>query len=82
MSKFMNSSYGCGIQEIDAAKIATSFGCDGYTVRSPKELIAAIDSALERRRPTVIDVKVIDEQLEDVMLPNVEKMVGRVYGRQ
>lgn len=81
MSRFMGTNYGCGIQEIDAAAIAKSFGCDGYTARSAQELETAVASALDKRRPAVIDVKVTGDRLEDIMLPSVEKFVGKVYAR-
>jgi acetolactate synthase-1/2/3 large subunit len=82
MSKLMASSYGCAIKEIDAARIAESFGCDGYTARSVTELGAAIDQAVERRRPAIIDVKVSGDLLDDVMLPSVERFVNKVYARK
>lgn len=82
MSKFIGSSYGCAIQEIDAAKIAQSFGCDGYTVRTAQDLEAAVKTALDRRRPTVIDVKVVGDRLEDVMLNRVERFVGSTYAKK
>jgi acetolactate synthase-1/2/3 large subunit len=82
MTKLMSSSYGCAIKEIDAAKIAESFGCDGYTARSASELGAAIDKAVERRRPAIIDVKVSGDKLDDVMSPSVEKFVNKVYARK
>jgi acetolactate synthase I/II/III large subunit len=80
MDKLMGSAWACSIQEIDAAKIAQGFGCDGYTARTQGELAGAIDSALERRRPSVIDVKVVGDKLEDVMLPSVEKFVRERIG--
>jgi len=82
MEKFIGSSYGCAIQEIDAAKIGQSFGCDGYTVRTLAELAAAVDQAVAKRRPAVIDVKVQGDKLEDVMLARSEQFVAKVYGRK
>ncbi|HEY4058506.1 MAG TPA: thiamine pyrophosphate-binding protein [Kofleriaceae bacterium] len=82
MSKFIGSEFGCAIQEIDAAKIAQGFGCDGYTVRTSQELETAVKTALQRRRPTVIDVKLTGDNLEDVMLPRVEGFVGSTYAKK
>jgi len=79
MGKFMGSTYGCAIQEIDAAAIAKSFGCDGYTARTAAQLAESVAMALERRRPAIIDVKVTGDKLEDVMLASVEKFVGKLY---
>jgi acetolactate synthase-1/2/3 large subunit len=81
MGKFMGTTFGCDIQEIDAAAIARSFGCDGYTARTPAQLAESVATAVEKRRPCVIDVKVSGDKLEDVMLPSVEKFVGKVYAR-
>jgi acetolactate synthase I/II/III large subunit len=76
------SKYGCPIQEIDAAAIARSFGCEGYTVRSLAELATATKKAVAKRRPTVIDVKVTGDKLEDVMLARSVAMVSKNYGRK
>lgn len=82
LQRFMDSSFGCPIKEIDASKIAQSFGCDGYTARNASELATSVEHAIERRRPAVIDVKVTGDQIEDVMLPSVEKFITKVYARK
>ena len=75
MDRYIGSTYGCPIQEIDAAKIAEAFGCDGYRVRTATELAAAVDAAVAKRRPAVIDVKVVNETLDDLILPGVHEFM-------
>ena len=74
--RYIGTTYGCPIQEIDAAKIAESFGCDGYCVRTPSELAAAVDAAVAKRRPAVIDVKVVGENLDDLLIPGVHEFMA------
>ena len=76
MDRYVGGTYGCPIQEIDAAKIAESFGCDGYHARTPSELAAAVESAVSKRRPAVIDVKVVKESLDDLLLPGVAEFIA------
>jgi acetolactate synthase-1/2/3 large subunit len=76
MDRYVGSTYGCPIQEIDAAKIAESFGCDGYRARTPNELAHAIEQAVANRRPAVIDVKVTGENLDDLMLPGIHEFMA------
>ena len=75
MDRYIGPSYGCGIKEIDAAKIAEAFGCDGYRVRTPGELDAAVEAAVAKRRPAVIDVMVVKESLDDLLLPGVNEFM-------
>jgi acetolactate synthase-1/2/3 large subunit len=45
--------------DFDLAAIARAIGCNGQTVRTPDELTAAIDVAVEHRDvPTVLDVRI------------------------
>jgi acetolactate synthase-1/2/3 large subunit len=76
MDRYVGSKYGCPIQEIDAAKIAESFGCDGYRARTSSELADAVDAAIAKRRPAVIDVKVSGESLDDLLLPGVSEFMA------
>ena len=76
MDRYVGSTYGCPIQEIDAAKIAESFGCEGYRARTSNELAHAIDAAVANRRPAVIDVKVTGENLDDLLLPGVHEFMA------
>lgn len=76
MDRFVGSTYGCPIEEIDAAKIAQAFGCDGYTARTASELASAVETAVARRRPSVIDVKVVGETLDHLVVPGLQEFMA------
>lgn len=61
-------SYGCEFTDAegrsyspDFARYGQSCGADGYTISSPAELRKALHDALERRRPAVLDVPMVNE---------------------
>ncbi|MBT5496480.1 MAG: thiamine pyrophosphate-binding protein, partial [Alphaproteobacteria bacterium] len=63
--------------EMDYAKIADAFGCQGIRVEDPEDLAAAIKAGnAERDRPTVIDVIVTRDPGK--MLPAVDSRVLKV----
>jgi acetolactate synthase-1/2/3 large subunit len=63
--------------EMDYAKIADAFGCQGIRVEDPEDLAAAIKAGnAERDRPTVIDVIVTRDPSK--MLPAVDSRVLKV----
>jgi acetolactate synthase-1/2/3 large subunit len=62
------ASYGCEFRVPDGrryspdfAALARSCGADGYTIAAPDDLGAALRSALQRRRPAVLDVPMVNE---------------------
>ena len=54
-----------GFTEVDFAKVAASFGCEGVRVEKPDELPRALERAFAARRPVVIDA-VSDYQAQSV----------------
>jgi acetolactate synthase-1/2/3 large subunit len=63
--------------EMDYAKIADAFGCQGIRVEDPEDLAGAIQAGnAERNRPTVIDVIVTRDPAK--MLPAVDSRVLKV----
>jgi acetolactate synthase-1/2/3 large subunit len=77
MKRYIGASrYGAPMQPIDAAHIAQAFGCDGYRARTARELATAVETAVANRRPAVIDVKTVDETLEDLQLPGVDEFMA------
>ncbi|MFG3131399.1 thiamine pyrophosphate-binding protein [Streptomyces tendae] len=61
-------SYGCEFTDADGrsyspdfARYGESCGADGYTVTAPGELRKALDDAVARRRPAVLDVPMVNE---------------------
>ncbi|SNY68631.1 thiamine pyrophosphate-binding protein [Paractinoplanes atraurantiacus] len=67
-SSFFGRSYGCDFVDPDGnpyspdfAALGRACGADGYAVAEPGDLTVALKSAVERRRPAVIDVPMVNE---------------------
>ncbi|GAA3349568.1 biosynthetic-type acetolactate synthase large subunit [Amorphoplanes nipponensis] len=67
-STFFGRSYGCDFVDPDGnpyspdfAALGRACGADGYLVGEPGDLSAALKTAVERRRPAVIDVPMVNE---------------------
>jgi len=67
-STFFGRSYGCDFTDPDGqpyspdfAALARACGADGYLVTEPGELTVALKAAVDRRRPAVIDVPMVNE---------------------
>jgi acetolactate synthase-1/2/3 large subunit len=61
-------SYGCEFTDPDGnpyspdfAALGRACGADGYTIDKPADLVAALQTAIERRRPAVLDVPMVNE---------------------
>ncbi|MDP9793110.1 acetolactate synthase-1/2/3 large subunit [Catenuloplanes nepalensis] len=61
-------SYGCDFTDPDGEPYSPDFaalgracGADGYDIAEPGDLAAALKAAVERRRPAVIDVPMVNE---------------------
>jgi acetolactate synthase-1/2/3 large subunit len=67
-SSFFGRSYGCDFVDPDGnpyspdfAALGRACGTDGYLVGEPGDLSVALKTAVERRRPAVIDVPMVNE---------------------
>jgi acetolactate synthase-1/2/3 large subunit len=67
-SSSFGRSYGCEFTDAegrpyspDFAQYGESCGAAGYTVTSPGDLRKALDDAIARRRPAVLDVPMVNE---------------------
>ncbi|HET9139047.1 thiamine pyrophosphate-binding protein [Actinophytocola sp.] len=61
-------SYGCEFQDPSGAPYSPDFagyaracGADGYAISAPDDLAAALRTAVDRRRPAVLDVPMVNE---------------------
>jgi acetolactate synthase-1/2/3 large subunit len=61
-------SYGCEFRDPDGNPYSPDFaafgracGADGYEIARPDDLAAALRTAVERRRPAVLDVPMVNE---------------------
>jgi acetolactate synthase-1/2/3 large subunit len=67
-SSFFGRSYGCDFVDPDGnpyspdfAALGRACGADGYLIGEPGDLAVALKTAVERRRPAVIDVPMVNE---------------------
>jgi acetolactate synthase-1/2/3 large subunit len=67
-SSFFGRSYGCDFADPDGnpyspdfAALGRACGADGYSIENPGDLAAALRTAIERRRPAVIDAPMVNE---------------------
>jgi acetolactate synthase-1/2/3 large subunit len=67
-SSFFGRSYGCDFVDPDGrpyspdfAAIGRACGADGHLIAQPGDLIGALRTAVERRRPAVLDVPMVNE---------------------
>jgi len=67
-SSFFGRSYGCDFVDPDGnpyspdfAALGRACGADGYLVGEPGDLTVALKTAIDRRRPAVIDVPMVNE---------------------
>jgi acetolactate synthase-1/2/3 large subunit len=67
-SSFFGRSYGCDFADPDGRPYSPDFaalgracGADGYLIAEPGDLIGALRTAVERRRPAVLDVPMVNE---------------------
>jgi len=61
-------SYGCEFLDPDGNPYSPDFaaygracGADGYTIERPADLLTAVRTAIQRRRPAVLDVPMVNE---------------------
>jgi acetolactate synthase-1/2/3 large subunit len=67
-SSFFGRSYGCDFADPEGRPYSPDFaafgracGADGYLIAEPGDLIVALRAAIERRRPAVLDVPMVNE---------------------
>ena len=67
-SSFFGRSYGCDFTDPDGRPYSPDFaalgracGADGYLIEKPGDLADALRTAIERRRPAVLDVPMVNE---------------------
>jgi acetolactate synthase-1/2/3 large subunit len=67
-SSFFGASYGCDFTDPggnpyspDFAALGRACGADGYLIKEPGDLSVALRAAVERRRPAVLDVPMVNE---------------------
>jgi acetolactate synthase I/II/III large subunit len=81
------NSYGCEFRDPDGRPYSPDFaaygracGADGYAVQEPADLSAALRSALQRRRPAVLDVPMVNEPVPTPGHWNIKDIYQGVFG--
>ena len=74
LNAYYHRSYACDIPSVDYVKFAQSFGCDGYRARSGAELRGAVEEALLRKRPAVIELPVVGDNLMDIVPESIKEL--------
>lgn len=80
MANWYRHSYGCDLHNPDFAALAKTFGMDGYAANTPEALAAAVEQAVSRRRPAVIEVPVAGDSFVDIMPEKLKRLYDERYG--
>jgi acetolactate synthase-1/2/3 large subunit len=87
-SSFFGQSYGCDFLDPDGnpyspdfAALGRACGADGYVVEKPGDLTEALRTAVERRRPAVIDVPMVNEPVPTPGHWNIKDIYQGVFER-
>jgi acetolactate synthase-1/2/3 large subunit len=82
MERYHEESYACRLPVVDFAAVARACGCDAYRVHDADAARSAVRSALERRRPAVIELMVDGDNLFDITPDRVCEWADRLYDRK
>lgn len=78
MEKYQGASYACALPAVDFGAVARASGLDGYRVQGVDEIAQAVRTALERRKPSLIEVMVEGDDLFEITPPRIKEWWDRV----
>jgi acetolactate synthase I/II/III large subunit len=81
MERYQAGAYGCEVPNVDFAAVAAGCGVDGYRAHDHASVAAAARTALERRRPALIEVAVQGDNLFDITPKQFLEYYDRMYGK-
>ncbi|HEY4178861.1 MAG TPA: thiamine pyrophosphate-binding protein [Kofleriaceae bacterium] len=73
MEHYQHESVGCELPKVDFAAVATACGCDSYVATDAPAAAAAVRTALEKRRTSVIELRVKGDNLFDITPPRIKQ---------
>jgi acetolactate synthase-1/2/3 large subunit len=79
MDRYLTTSFGCTLPDVDFAAAARACGCDGYKANDAAEAAKAVQTALERRKTSVIEVQVKGDNLFDVTPARITRWWDRIF---
>jgi acetolactate synthase-1/2/3 large subunit len=77
-ARHFGRSFGVTLRTPNYTSFAASFGCDGYDVADGAGVRKAIRSAVERRRPAVVGIKV-DPSVEEPVAPEIGEHARKIF---
>ena len=80
MDRYQTTSYGCALPPVDFVAVARACGCDGYLATDAQSAATAVKTALERHRPSLIEVKVEGDNIFDITPPRIKEWWDRMFG--
>jgi acetolactate synthase I/II/III large subunit len=79
MERYQGSSYACDLPAVDFVAAARAYGCDAYRAETDIELAGCARTALEKRRPTVIEMIARGDNLFDVTPLRIRASWDRIF---
>ncbi|MEO7732387.1 MAG: thiamine pyrophosphate-binding protein [Kofleriaceae bacterium] len=79
MERYQTESYGCTLPPVDFVAAARACGCDAYRADDAEGAAAAVRTALERRKASLIEVRVKGDNLFDITPERIKKWWDRMF---
>jgi acetolactate synthase-1/2/3 large subunit len=79
MERYQTAAYGCELPPVDFVAAARAFGCDGYRADDAATAAAAVRTALERKKASLVEVRVQGDNLFDITPERIQKWWARMF---
>jgi thiamine pyrophosphate-dependent acetolactate synthase large subunit-like protein len=79
MAHYQTTSYGCDLPPVDFVAAARALGCDAYQANDAESAAKAMRLALERRRASVIEVRVTGDNIFDITPSRIAQWWDRMF---
>jgi thiamine pyrophosphate-dependent acetolactate synthase large subunit-like protein len=79
MERYQTEAYGCSLPPVDFVAAARACGCDAYRADDAEGAAAAVRTALERRKASLIEVRVAGDNLFDITPERIRKWWDRMF---
>jgi len=79
MERYLHEAYACALPHVDFTAVARACGCDAYRADDAAAAAAAVRTALERRKPALVEVRVKGDNLFDITPDRIKKWWDRMF---
>jgi len=79
MERYLNEAYACALPHVDFTAVARACGCDAYRADDAPAAAAAVRTALDRRKPALVEVRVKGDNLFDITPDRIKKWWDRMF---